>query len=166
MLRVARTAALLVTITACAPRVSLTAAPTAGPEASPTPSPAPGPVPRLAPPERPRFVTSDPDQALKLGRQYGRATMVVFFADWCAASHELETTFAVPEVKSLLDEGFVVARVDMTDDEIAPPGVSALHVEGLPTVVLFDADGREVDRFTEALDGRALMLRLRAVAGR
>ncbi len=78
--------------------------------------------------------------------------LVDFGASWCGACKELdEKTFTDARVRA---EGsrFVALHVDATDDD--DEGIAAVRrkyraTEGLPVVLLFDALGNEVVRFTE-----------------
>jgi thiol:disulfide interchange protein DsbD len=80
-----------------------------------------------------------------------RPMLIDFTAAWCVACKELDKhTFAEPVVAQEASR-FVAVKVDATDDE--DPAVEAamreFRVVGLPTVLLFDSEGREAARFTD-----------------
>ncbi len=87
--------------------------------------------------------------ALAEARESGKPAVVDFTAEWCNACKELEKiTFSDPAVAGEL-ERFVRVRADMTEADDANDAIMAGHgVKGLPTVILFDAAGKEATRFT------------------
>lgn len=102
---------------------------------------------------------SDPGSALAEAQRRGRATILVFGADWAMASKELDRNFADAAVLRVLDAEFVAARIDMTDDQ-APATKSHARefaIESLPTVLVFDQAGREVARQTSLVDVSGLL---------
>ncbi len=95
----------------------------------------------------PRFdrVTSvaDLDQRLQSA---GRPVMLDFYADWCVSCKEMEAqTFVDPAVRAKLDQA-VLLRADVTannDDDRAL--LKRFHLFGPPGIILFDAQGRELE---------------------
>ena len=83
------------------------------------------------------------DQALQ--HTQGRMTMVDLYADWCVACKEFEKyTFSDSAVRaSLKDVQLLQANVTAntaTDNAL----LQHLHVLGLPTILFFDAQGKEI----------------------
>jgi thioredoxin:protein disulfide reductase len=82
-----------------------------------------------------------------------RPLLVDFTATWCGACQELaKETFSDPRVmEKALAANFVAVKVDATNDE--DPQVDAVKgkykVVGLPTVVIYDSNGKERKRFNE-----------------
>ena len=80
-----------------------------------------------------------------------RPLLIDFTAEWCGACNELaRETFAHPDV--MREAGrFVAVKVDATNDD--DPAVIEVQerykVVGLPTVLVFDSEGRERARITE-----------------
>ena len=77
--------------------------------------------------------------------QQGKPAIVDIFADWCLPCVELDhVTFRHPQVVERLS-GFVTLRVDAT--RAIPPEAEELidryKIYGVPTVLVFDAQGRE-----------------------
>lgn len=72
----------------------------------------------------------------------GQPVIIDFFADWCAACHELDKfTFSDPTVKSRMEK-YLLLKVDATteNDEISRI-LSKFEVVGLPTVLFYDSKG-------------------------
>jgi thiol:disulfide interchange protein len=83
--------------------------------------------------------------ALDRARSEGKPVLVNFYADWCVWCQRLEsTTFRDAEVASLLQNRVVAVSLDVDNEgrELS----SRYRVDGLPTILLLDADGREIDR--------------------
>lgn len=95
----------------------------------------------------------------------GRPAVVEFYAEWCLPCVEMErTTFTDPDV--LRDAArFSMLQADVT--ESSPENDLLLEefgVLGVPTIIVYDGAGREVDRvvgFVDARDFRALLRRAR-----
>jgi thiol:disulfide interchange protein DsbD len=76
----------------------------------------------------------------------GKTVMVDLYADWCVACKEFEKyTFPDPEVISALGDT-VWMQIDLTDN--TPVNLEfqeAFGVLGLPTIMFFDTQGRELE---------------------
>lgn len=85
--------------------------------------------------------------ALEAAKQEGRPVLIDFVADWCIPCHEMEaTTFADRRVASLA-QSFLMLRADLTMETDATKAVTErFDVRGVPTLILLDANGREVQR--------------------
>lgn len=84
-------------------------------------------------------------QRLARASEEGRPALVDVFADWCIPCIELDhVTFRHPDVVKQLED-IVALRIDAT--KAIPPDAEPLleryEVYGVPTVLLFDAKGRE-----------------------
>jgi len=91
---------------------------------------------------------SDEAKALEEARSASRPVLIDFTADWCAACHELDRdTWSDPSVQKELAR-FIVLRFDMTARNETTVGLGdRWKVRGLPTVIVMDGKGNEVDRF-------------------
>jgi hypothetical protein len=101
---------------------------------------------------------SDVDAAMSEARASGRPLMLRVKAPWSLADLELDRkTFADPEAVRALRR-FVLVEIDEKDlDDSSIAAVETKYlVRGLPTMIVFDARGREVKRITEYVDARAL----------
>jgi len=74
----------------------------------------------------------------------GRPTVIHFTAAWCAVCHELEEkTYTDPAVTAVC-RGIRFLQVDLTgEDEDKKKLREQLNIRGLPTILFFDASGRE-----------------------
>ena len=76
----------------------------------------------------------------------GRPVMLDFYADWCVSCKEMEAqTFVDPAVRAKLDKA-VLLRADVTansDDDRAL--LKRFHLFGPPGIILFDAQGHELE---------------------
>ena len=76
----------------------------------------------------------------------GRPVMLDFYADWCVSCKEMEAqTFVDPAVRAKLDKA-VLLRADVTantaDDKAL---LQRFHLFGPPGIILFDAQGHELE---------------------
>ncbi|MCA9597659.1 MAG: thioredoxin family protein [Myxococcales bacterium] len=94
-----------------------------------------------------------------------RPLLVDFTASWCGACKELEKhTFSQQEVAAEAGR-FVAVRVDATDDE-DPAVTSAMQemkVVGLPTVLVYDSDGKEAVRCTDFVEADPFLKAIKTV---
>ena len=106
----------------------------------------------------------DLEQARAEAKATGRPMVVDFGAKWCAACGELERiTFASPDVIAEA-ERFVPVKVDLTTNEApATDWLAGYRAQGLPLVVLHDADGREVSRVTQFVEATKMLGLMRKV---
>jgi thiol:disulfide interchange protein DsbD len=85
--------------------------------------------------------------SLDAARRGGRPAVVDFLADWCIPCREMDqTTFVQADVRQQA-ERFAMFKADIThDSESTSALVERYQVRGVPTVVLFDGAGNEVNR--------------------
>ncbi len=93
--------------------------------------------------------TKDLAAAREKARAENRPLLVDAWAEWCAACLELdEKTFSRPEVREALS-GHVLAKLDFTSGSKENDRLKReLGIIGMPTVILFDAQGEETRRFS------------------
>jgi thioredoxin:protein disulfide reductase len=93
-----------------------------------------------------------------------RPLLVDFGAAWCGACKELDKqTFSHPSVGEEASR-FIALKIDATNDEdpLVASTIKQLNVIGLPTVIVFDSQGREVKRFTDFVPANVMLDALRA----
>ena len=93
-----------------------------------------------------------------------RPLLVDFGAAWCGACKELDKqTFSHPSVGEEVSR-FIALKIDATNDEdpLVASTIKQLNVIGLPTVIVFDSQGREVKRFTDFVPVNVMLEALRA----
>ncbi len=93
------------------------------------------------------WLSSD-EEGFREAKLTGRPVLIDFFAQWCAACHELDDkTWSQEQVRSELDR-FVRVKLDLTkNDEKVKAIQKKYKILGMPTVILFDSSGKEMDRF-------------------
>ncbi len=83
------------------------------------------------------------DEGLKMAAEQGKPVMVDFYTDWCGWCKKLdEDTYSNARVKAKALR-FVAVKVDADRDEASR---RRYGVEGFPTIVFLDAQGKEVHR--------------------
>jgi thiol:disulfide interchange protein DsbD len=100
----------------------------------------------------------------------GRPILIDGWADWCIACKEMDkTTFQDPEVISLLQDEWVVAKLDMTQQTEADEALAQKYgMVGLPTLVLVPADGdlSKSVKLTGYVSAKRLLDELRSFKGK
>jgi thiol:disulfide interchange protein DsbD len=88
---------------------------------------------------------SELNEVIASAAKKNQPVMIDFYADWCASCLEMaKTTFSDNAVKSALN-GFVVLQVDVTkNDAMAQAIEDHFNVIAPPTVLFFDANGKEM----------------------
>jgi thiol:disulfide interchange protein DsbD len=108
--------------------------------------------------------SDDARDAAAQARRSHRPVLMDFGANWCAACEELtHRTFNQPRVRQEARR-FLAIRVDASEitDQVEATQ-RAYNVRGLPTVLLFNSEGREVQRLTEFVPPERMAALLRAV---
>lgn len=77
----------------------------------------------------------------------GKSVMIDLYADWCVACKEFEKyTFPDPDVNAALSNT-VLMQIDLTDNTPeAAEFWETFDILGLPTIMFFGTDGKEIDR--------------------
>lgn len=105
--------------------------------------------------------TAQLDQALQ--NSQNRITMLDLYAEWCVACKEFEKqTFSQPQVQQALGHTQLL-QADVTANNAQERALlKELQVLGLPTILFFDANGKEIpqSRVTGFMDGAAFVQHL------
>lgn len=150
---------------ASAPATTPAATATVEPAASEVPPVPDEPAPAAAAGAAAAAPADDPQTALATSKKMGRGAVLVFCAQWAVPCRELDHTFADATVKKTLEEKFVTAHVDMTDDDAVDVAKhkKTFKVKGLPTILVYDRKGKEVAREMSLVDASALLALLAKV---
>ncbi len=98
------------------------------------------------------WITSFPE-ALAAAQAAQKPLLIDFTADWCGFCHMLaEQSFPHPRIQALKD-ALVWARIDAEREEAL---FVKYQVQGLPTLVMVDGEGREITRLRGFVDGKNL----------
>jgi len=86
------------------------------------------------------------DDAMARAKKENKAVVIDFYADWCVWCRRLDsTTYRDPKVVRYLTENTVPLKLNVEAD----PGramANRYRVDGLPTIVILSAEGRELGR--------------------
>jgi thiol-disulfide isomerase/thioredoxin len=123
-----------------------------------------GDLPETAYPRDDDLWRSDERRAVSEARDSSVGMVIDFWADWCDACWRFEKeTFGDPAVRGLISSRFVPLRIDVTEDSfLNREQLQRYSVTSLPTVLLLDANGREVERIDKFMESQAFLARLEA----
>jgi thiol:disulfide interchange protein DsbD len=87
---------------------------------------------------------ADLEQEVAAASAAGRPVMIDFYADWCVSCKEMERyTFTDPDVQAELVRA-VLLQADVTANDADDQALlQRMRILGPPTIVFFDASGRE-----------------------
>ncbi len=103
------------------------------------------------------YFIGDIEKAKIKAAQESKLLLLDFYADWCAPCKWMdEKTFTDPEVKKLIMDNFVPIKINIDDfDGYALKQFYDIKV--LPTIVVFDKDGRIIQRAEKTLSPSGLI---------
>lgn len=99
------------------------------------------------------------DRGLDISKKTGKPLVVLFTADWCPACQELKNdALARGDVADALKADFTPVKVDLTDQHSENGRIAqTFGVSGIPTIIMFDTKGQQVDRVSGAVPGTNLL---------
>jgi thiol:disulfide interchange protein len=102
---------------------------------------------------------TDPQIALATAKKEGKPAFLFACAKWVAACGEVAHVLVEPGVRKTLEERFVVARIDVSNDEdpATKDRMKKYNVKGLPLMIVFDRKGKEVARESGYLDASRIV---------
>ncbi len=104
------------------------------------------------------------DAALERARREDKPVLVDFYADWCVWCRTLDTTtFRDEEVRAFL--GREVIPVKLNVDAEGASLARRWGVDGLPTILLLNPDGRELGRIPGYLPADRFLREVRRLTG-
>ncbi len=88
-------------------------------------------------------------EALRKGKELHKPVFLDVSAGWCRPCTQMDrTVFSVDSIRRLLEDAFVVARLDIDDPSVSTEEKQRLDVEMLPSFVIFTPEGIEWKRST------------------
>ncbi|HJV23603.1 MAG TPA: cytochrome c biogenesis protein CcdA [Holophagaceae bacterium] len=97
------------------------------------------------PPKASLWIEQDLERALAQAKAEGKVVLVDTYAEWCAQCHELdEKTWPDAAVQAWVKAHAVAVRIDT--DKVRPDLATKLGIRSYPTILVLDADGKELKR--------------------
>ena len=92
-----------------------------------------------------QWIADDFETASALAEETGRPLLIDLYADWCGPCHTLEEEYFPHEAVQPMLSNFVLLRVNV-DVEPGRSMAQDYRANAIPTVVVANADGTEIDR--------------------
>lgn len=90
------------------------------------------------------------EEAMAAAKAKNQPVLIDFYTDWCKWCKVLDTVTYVDPVTIELSKSVVFAKVNAEVDTVAAQNNS---VHGYPSILLFDSEGKEIDRIVGYLPG-------------
>jgi thiol:disulfide interchange protein len=104
-----------------------------------------GAAPQTAKAETGIWMEQDLEKALAKAKAENKLVLVDTYAEWCAQCKELDhKTWPQADVQAWLTQNAVPVRIDT--DKVRPDLAKKLEIRSYPTVILMDANGKELRR--------------------
>lgn len=103
----------------------------------------------------PLFSTEPYEEARARAGKEGKLFIVDATAEWCGPCKQMDrTTWVDPEVVSWFERNAVAVQVDVDHQK---PLAKSLGIRAMPTIIVFNPAGEEVDRVVGGRDAHALL---------
>ncbi|MFZ4375779.1 MAG: thioredoxin family protein [Saprospiraceae bacterium] len=98
--------------------------------------------------------------AKKRSSSEGKLLFIFFYADWVQLCQWMKTsTFTDPDLARFLNENALFLELNI-ETSIGNAEKQAFNVKALPTMILFDASGNQLERIDEAMNATKLLSKL------
>jgi thioredoxin-related protein len=105
--------------------------------------------------EKPRSADEILNESIGVAKASHKSVFVIFHASWCSWCKRLEKVLETPDVKKIIDEHFVIARIDVLEqndkiEEFENPGGKELmkkfggEKSGLPYYLFLNGSGKKI----------------------
>lgn len=105
------------------------------------------------------------DSVYETALQENKKILIDFYADWCIPCKELDALTFSDDIVIMESKDFVTIKVDMTKtmsdetDRIR----NKFNIVGMPTVLLIDSKGEEIERITGFVDAEVFLRLMRKI---
>jgi thiol:disulfide interchange protein len=108
------------------------------------------------------------DQGLDTSKKSGKPLAALFTADWCPACVSLKNdALSRSDVANMLKLEFTPVKVDLTDQNSPNNRIAQMFgVQSIPTIIIFDTKGRQLDRMSGVVPGDSLLRWIQIQKGR
>lgn len=104
-----------------------------------------------------KFHAGSFNSGLERAQNEGKLLFVEFYADWCTPCKWMDkTTFKNENVVSLINSNYVALKMDIEHDDGAVLK-SQYSVRMLPTILIFNSEGKMVDRVEKTLSSESMI---------
>ncbi len=108
------------------------------------------------------FYTGSIPSAQKRAKTEGKLYFVDFVASWCAPCKQMdESTYTNSELIRFIEDNFIAVKIDI-DDFDGYEYKMKYNIKVLPTIIVFDANGKILERKEESMGSEAMLNMLRS----
>ncbi len=101
------------------------------------------------------------DEALAASKQENKPVFIDFFTTWCGPCRKMSTqVFPQKEVGDYMNATFIPLNLDAENE--APDLAQKYGIQAYPTYIIVDSEGKELARFTGAMEGAEFIDKLQA----
>ncbi|MBS1955419.1 MAG: thioredoxin family protein [Cyanobacteria bacterium SZAS-4] len=119
---------------------------------------------RLNAPEEMKWQT-DIEKGSTSAKAEKKMMLIDVYTTWCGPCKRMDAqTYSDPGVQSFIKQHFIAVKVDAEDDQ-GREFCKTNNVHSYPTLLIFDADGTTIDRFSGYVSGKELLRELNGVLG-